>query len=546
MILRGLTFVCCAAAAFGASSPSTTEAAPPTAARGLPATPDGPAIDAAVSAMWAKAGVHPAPEATPGAYLRRVTIDLAGRVPTRAEVAAYRGGGVGSEGGDIDGDDKAALVDRLLASADFAEHWADVYEGLLVGRAAKLRADGRSGVHTYLADAFAKDLPYDQLTHQILEADGSLVDHGEGGFVAAHLFGGGSPEALAGATARIFLGLQIQCAQCHDHPYDTRTKQEDFWGFAAFFARTKARPFDMTEAEKEPTRKTLVVFDVPQGQAIMKKHGSNEDVVVAPRFLGRDPAHAAGEGRRPVLAREIVASNLFAKALVNRTWAELFGRGIVDPWDDLGGETDEQPPLLELLAADTVAKKYDFKALVRAIVLSKAYGLASSGGDDGPGGDGAKAEAVFARAAVRPLLPEALFRSLVVASGIDEVATRRLSHEQVEKKLAQGLKQFVYVFGDDEMGEVDRGSGTVQQALLLLNGDLANRGAKAAPGGVLRAILDESKDPSRRLDAMFAAAFARTPTDAERARLVPALREPGGYEDVYFAMLTSTEFTTIH
>jgi hypothetical protein len=479
--------------------------------------------------MWAKADIHPAPDATAGEYLRRVTLDLAGRVPTRAEVAAYRGDGEAA---------KAALVDRLLASTDFAEHWADVYENLLVGRAAKLRAEGRSSVHAFLADAFARNVPYDQLTHQILEADGPLSDHGAGGFVAAHLFGGGSPEALAGATARIFLGLQIQCAQCHDHPYDKRYKQEDFWGFAAFFARTKTRPLDMTDAGK----KTLVLFDVPQGQAIMKKHGTNEDVdvIVAPRFLGRDPAHTAGDSRRPVLAREIVASDLFAKALVNRTWAELFGRGIVDPWDDLGGEHDsDHPPLLELLAADLVARHYDFKALVRVIVLSEAYGRASSGGSD-------EAEKVFARASVRPLLPEALFRSFVVASGIDDVAARRLSADQVDRKLQQGLKQFVYVFGDDEMGEVDRGSGTVQQALLLLNGDLANRGAKAAAGGVLRGILDESRDPGARLDAMFAAAFARSPTDAERARLLPELRGAGGYENVYFAMLTSTEFTTIH
>ena len=474
--------------------------------------------------MWAKADVTPAPDATAGEYLRRVTLDLVGRVPTRAEVAGYQG-------------DKAALVGRLLGSPEFAEHWADVYEELLVGRAAKLRAEGRNSVRAFLVDAFARDLPYDDLTRRILGATGPLSERGEGGFVAAHLAGGGSPETLAGATARVFLGVQIQCAQCHDHPYDRRYRQEDFWGLAAFFARTKTRPFDMGDGSG---KKTLVLFDVPKGQAIMKKHGTGEDVIVAPRFLGREPEHAEGDTRRAVLAREIVASDLFAKAAVNRTWAELFGRGIVDPWDDLGGERDaDHPRLLVLLADDFTARRYDLKALIRNVVLCEAYGRASAGGAGG-------AEKVFARASVRPLLPEALFRSLVVASGLEEAAAMRLAPETLQKKLEQGLKQFVYVFGDDEMSEVDRGSGTVQQALLLFNGEVANRGAKAAPGSVLRAILDESRDPSRRLDAMFTAAYARAPTEGERRRLLPRLAAPGSYEDLYFALLSSTEFTTSH
>src|SRR5262249_52080059 len=179
-----------------------------------------------------------------------------------------------------------------------------------------------------------------------------------------------------------------------------------------------------------------------------------------------------------------------------------FGRGIVDPWDDLGGEHDpDHPRLLELLAADFVAGGHDLRHLLRTIALSEAYGRAATGGGDG-------AEKLFARAAVRPLPPATLFPSLVVAPGIAESAARRLGEEELQKKLEQGLKQFVFVFGDDEMGEVDRGSGTVQQALLLFNGELANQGTKARPGSALRAILEETRDPGRRLEALYAAAFA--------------------------------------
>src|SRR5262249_40024986 len=155
----------------------------------------------------------------------------------------------------------------------------------------------------FLVDAFAKDTPYDALARRILTATGPLSDHGEGAFLVAHGAMGGSPEAAAGAAARVFLGLQIQCAQCHDHPYDKRWKQQDFYGFAAFFARTRGKPFDPGVGAK----KTVALFDVPFGQIKMKKHGTDEEVEVRPRFLGRDPEHGSGDLRRVVLAREIVA-----------------------------------------------------------------------------------------------------------------------------------------------------------------------------------------------------------------------------------------------
>jgi hypothetical protein len=519
--MRGAIVVLLAGAACSRTVPPVVVA--PASAPAVPtAPPFGPLLDAEVRAMWIAAKIDPAPDASEAELLRRATLDIAGRVPTRAEVAGYRG-------------DKAALVDRLLLGPDYAEHWADVYEDLLVGRA-RLRGNGRTPAHEFLADAFARNLRWDELATRILTATGPLDSHGEAGFIVAHAAMGGSPEATAGATARVFLGLQLQCAQCHDHPYDPRYKQDDFYGLAAFFARTRGRPFSTADGD----RKTVELFDVPVGQIRMTRHATGETVEIRPRFLGRDPGHGPTDLRRVVLAREIVASDLFAKAAVNRTWAELFGRGLVEPWDDLGGENDpDHPPLLRLLAAHFVASGYDLRDLVRTIVLSEAYGRASTGG-------GAGAEAVFARAAARPLGAEALFRSLRVATGVDNVPTPRITEEQRQKRYEQGLKQFVFVFGDDEMGEVDRGSGTVQQALLLFNGELTNQAAKARPGSELSAILGESRDPSRRLDAMFAAAYARAPTDAERARLLPGLRGPASYEDLFFALLTSTEFTTCH
>ncbi len=482
-------------------------------------------VNGLVHQSWTAAQVTAAPAADDPEFLRRVMLDLVGRVPTRQEASAYFAS--------ADSKKKEILVDKLLASPDYAEHMADVYMTLLVGRSFKLKPENRDLVRGWLVESFQKNGPYDKLTTEILADSGQVGEHGEIGFIVSHAARGGSPEAVAGATARVFLGLQIQCAQCHDHPYDKRWKQEDFYGLVAFFARTRGR------LRKEGDVKTLEVFDVPFGQARMKKHGTTDEVVVKPRFLGHDVPHPDADGRRNVLARDIVGSDLFAKAAVNRAWEQFFGRGILDPVDDLGGENDpSHPPLLVYLAQDFMNSGYDLRHLYKVIALSDAYAESSRGGT-------LEGEKVFARAAVRPLEPEQLFASLLSATGIEAAALERQSPEVVEKRLDQGMRQFVFIFGDDEMGEVDRASGTVPQALLLFNGQVTNRGALAQPGSHLRAILDETKDPTARLNQIYLTAFSRSPSADETARALPALKKQSDWEDL-FAMLTSTEFSTNH
>jgi hypothetical protein len=528
-------------------------------------------LDDLLAASWKAADVRPAPPISDGEFLRRASLDLIGRVPTLAETRGFLA--------DRGADRRGRLVDRLLASPEFGEHWADVYSELLW----KTEGSGRiekQDPRGYLVRAFNENLRYDRLAHALLTATGDVRENGAVAFFAARARGGGGPEAVAGAAARVFLGLSIQCAQCHDHPYDTRWKQQDFYGLVAYFARTrvkreKAAPapgtmdsmatmdaMDSVEAAS-PVGKgmgkkvTFAVHEVRRGEARMRAPRSESEVVVAPRFLGRatDAAGATGEPRRQTLARAVLASDLFPKAMVARTWTQLFGAGIVDPWDDLGAEHDERhPPMLEAVARDFRASGFDTKALLRQLVLSAAYARSSvpasvAGGAD----DGGAAVRAFARARVRPLSPAQLFRTLNTITAADEMVRHRQSEERAERLRERTLREYRFTFEDDEMADADF-DGSMPQALLLLNGELTNSGTRAAEGGTLARILAERAAPLDRLEGMFLAAYARPPSAEEKALLLPALERAAGnrraaeraYEDVFFALCTSTEAVTNH
>jgi hypothetical protein len=229
--------------------------------------------------------------------------------------------------------------------------------------------------------------------------------------------------------------------------------------------------------------------------------------------------------------------------MVSRTWSQLFGAGIVEPWDDLGGEADpKHPPILVQLARDFVASGYDIKHLIRTIVLSQAY--ARSSGADPTG------VPVFAQVGVRPLSPEQLFRSLLASTGAEEIGKRRGDPERAEKRLLQAFREYQFVFGDDEMAEANRFDGSVPQSLLMMNGELTNGGTRAEAGSVLGQVLAEQRDPAARLDQLFLAAYTRKPTAEERAPLLEYLRAQknarAAWEDVFFALVTSTEAITNH
>lgn len=560
-------------------------------------------LDAALAEHWRSAKVEPVAVASDAEYLRRLSLDLIGRVPTRAEVEAFLA--------DASRDKRADKVDALLASPEFAEHWAGHWASLLVPGDKRAKRVGQKPVEAFLAEAIEANRPWHEVVDALLTADGSPRDNPAAGYIAAMLSRNADPETslaqLSSTSSRVFLGARIECAQCHDHPYVMDFSRDDFWAMTAYFGRTaavvdrKAKPItvDLYERGAGQLRVALGADDDPRKQAVKPRFMGAEAVDADPRGgpaddaeveasaetmggdmgMGEAPARpkkgkgkknkkqakpakkqakkqakkakqtphdpSIGANRRQRLAAAIVDDPRFAEATVGLVWSHLFGRGIVEPWDDLLSES-EVPPLLSTLAEDFRAHEHDLRHLVRTIVLSEAYQLSSASEFEQE--QAAARERAFAKAAVRPLAAEPLFASVITATGLEQVQGRGFK-AAVRQRKQKALSEFEFVFGDDEMASADAFTGSVPQALLLLNGALTNQGVVAREGGALATLLAESEDTDARLRALWLTVYGRPPTDAERAigrDAVGTGDNTKAWEDLMFAMLYSSEFGSNH
>lgn len=493
------------------------EAATPVAT----ATAEPTAIDAAIAAHWRSHGVTPVANADDLTLLRRASLDLLGRVPTVAELDAFET--------EAAPDRYERAVDRMLASEDHARHLAATWSEVLVGGALQLRPRVLLGMRTWLEGRFGADVGFDRITTEMLTVSGEIEDDSAAGYMVTH-GRRGRTTVVAGATARVFLAAQIQCAQCHDHP-SAPLRQEDFYGFAAHFAATGVRP-----SKGEGYGR---IVDRPRGQQRLPRPEDPPDepggAIVAPSYFGV-PTPLGDGTRREALAAAITSDRRFALALANRTWAQLFGRGIVEPVDDipLGGEV---PPLLDALADEVVAHGFAIDPLLRTLATSRAYRLDARG----PDVDGARVDA-FAQAAVRPVPLESLLRSLATAGADHDVSLRRV----LERRRGE-LRDLRFAFADDEGAAADDGP-SLQQAMLWLRGDLTEMVASDAPGRALRTILRDESSASARIEALWRRFYGRRPDDTERRLALAhvASDDPAAYEDLVHALVTSSEFTSNH
>jgi len=496
-------------------------------------------LDAALEDHWRTAAVTPTPAADDAVFVRRLTLDLAGRIPTAEEVTSYVE--------DPRPDKRERRVDALLADEEFAAHWADVYTELLLGGATQLPGGIEQGTHAWLEQALAGDADWADMTTELLTVSGRVEPESPAGFIAVH-GRKGRVEALTGTTARVFLGVSIECAQCHDHPLDDRYTQRDFYELAAYFAQTRPRVRKGGDMGRE-----ITIVDRRRGQMRMPTAddapGTRTGPLVLPAFFGQTQADDPDQTRREALASSIVDSPLFAKAAVGRVWTQLFGRGVVDPWHDLGAPDQAHPALLDHLADDFRDHDHDLRHLVRTIVLSRAYDRASADPSAEATTQTAARRQAFARFPVRPMTVHQLVRSLLVATGRrdDTIAQRERT---VDKIVRQARKAHLVEHGDDEMLSADTFTGSVPQAMFLLGGPLTVRGASAGPRGTLRDIMDDHTSTAARLDALMLATVGRTATPEEQSRLGGYVDEHSrpqpAFEDVMHAVLLSSEFLSIH
>ncbi len=482
-------------------------------------------IDQLLETRLREAGATPAPLTGDAEFLRRTYLDLSGVIPPAAEVSAFLA--------DERPDKRARAIDRLLANPRFGTHLAQVWTKMLLpADALSDRPDQVAGFTAWLRRRFAEDIRYDNIVADLLTTTGNSD---RGGAALFYTASGLKPEELAASTSRIFLGVQIQCAQCHNHPFD-RWRQEDFWGYAAFFARLQQAP------GAQPPVVELV--DAVAGEVKLPE----TDQVVTPKYLGDEPPKEdADVNRRRQLAIWIVSRDnpYFARVAVNRVWAHLFGRGLVHPPDDFSEHNPpSHPELLNALAEYFLESGYDLKSVFRAIAGTRAYQRSSravSEGDLSP-------PELFGRMQLKVLSPEQLYDCLVQATRRFEPASPAPVPGAPPQLDTTGRQQFIARFNRSAV-EVTEFEAGIPQVLSLMNGPLTTEITAPDRSGILLALEAPLFDDAERIDALFMSVLARPPGADERNEFLKYVESGGpshdrrkALADVLWMMLNSSEF----
>jgi hypothetical protein len=502
-------------------------------------------IDEQVAARWAETGTKPAARADDAEFLRRASLDLAGRIPSVEQARAFID--------DRRPDKRARLIEQLLASPRYTAHFTNVWRALLLPEAGnnfQVRLQ-QPQFEAWLKQQVARNAGYDQMVRDLLTASlgggpGPLALAGflEPGPVPFYLAKEFKPETLAASTARTFLGVSVECAQCHNHPF-AKWKREQFWGFAAFFAGVKSQ--------------RLMDFLLPAGDDGDKHELAlpGSDKVVQATFLdGSEPTWKPGAGNRATLAAWVTSRDnpYFARAAANRLWAYFLGTGLVEPLDGLAGgsSTESLPRVLDLLADEFAAHQFDVKFLIRAITATRAYQLTSAASDKGQDDP-----TLFARIPLRGLTGEQLFDSVAMATGYrdsgggDDLISGLLGGNRSARS------EFLNRFAPPDRPTQARTS--ILQALALMNGKVTAAATTLEKSETLAAVVDAPfVTDAQRVETLYLAALSRKPEQKELDRGVKFVRDAVNQSrtkeaahsealaDLFWALLNSPEFVLNH
>lgn len=500
-------------------------------------------IDQSITQAQREAGLAPSPLADDAEFLRRVCLDLTGRVPDADLAEQFLAATVP--------DKRRRLIEHLMGSEEYRRGWATLWTLWLLGRDPTAdRGVDRTAFRKWVEEeVIAPDLPHDEFVRALITATGRNDEEGATNYLLQFQ---NRAEDAAGMVSRHFLGRQIQCAQCHDHPTEPLT-QRQFWSMAAFFSRTRPRP--IRGENGRPVAAELI--DLPRGRPLQIP-GSDPPVTVSPVYLDGAAVPLRRETNlRAALAAKITAADNpdFARAAVNRLWAHFFGRGFVEPIDDFrASNPPELPNLLDALAEDFRAHGCDRDHLIRAIVLSDTYQRSSVATETNADDDH-----LYTHARLRPLSPEQLFWSLVTVTGAmpsgrgvprtDRATGRALTQEERVDRL---LAMFVHTHSDDERDETTSFEGTIPLSLFMMNSPQLNAALAPRFGPTIREAL-AAPDPQRRVARLYLAALSRYPT-AEELRIsleylehpLPGASPAAQLQDLLWALLNTSEFMFNH
>jgi hypothetical protein len=491
-------------------------------------------IDKAALKQWKSLGIVPSEPCADAEFIRRASLDITGTLPTADQVKAFLADPAPAAG------KRARLVDRLLERPEyasfFAVKWADILRNKRDNQDAYQR--GTYSFYDWIRESLDRNTPYDRFVRQILAASGTPQTAPPVQWYRKLR----QTDAFVDDTAQVFLGMRLQCAKCHHHPFEV-WGQDDYYGFAAFFARIGRKP---SPPGKRSGRNDEVIFTARGGSVSHPKTGRT----MAPKGLGdRVLTVPAGVDPRQKLVDWMAnpKNPYFARAVVNRYWAHFFGRGIVEPMDDLRQTNPpSNPDLLDNLADDFVSRGYDLKRLVRTICTSRTYGLSSV-----PNESNAKDRQSFARHYPKRLSAEVLLDAIsqLTATPTDfggmPAGTRAI--ELPDESIAS---TFLDAFGRpkrDSPCECERVSdASLGQSLMLLN-SADVQGKLSAPTGRAERLAKDPRPDEAKVQELFWTAFGRAPSSGETTSALNHLaknqaKRREAFEDILWALINAKEF----
>lgn len=522
------------------------------------------AIDRQIEAVIKAEGLQSAPRATDSELVRRIYLDILGRIPTAEEAARFL---------DDDSPDKHhALIDELLAHDEMPVYWRLVFDEWLNG---DLRDEnyGRDRFLDYLEQALKNNRPWDEMARDLLTPNiDDEVERGAAFFLSARLRGGDKQEkidSMTTAVASSLFGVQLQCAKCHDHPYVTEWQQDHYYGLAAFLGRTQETKYKDSPFLKERADGEVTFVTTDREEKTARLMFLDGHVVEEPQLPeDREKWYAKGSGgkpdvpmfsRREALVDYAISADRpsFKRAIVNRMWKQLMGRGLIEPVDQMhAANPPTHPKLLELLSEDFAAHGFDLRRLMAGLLHSETYLRSSkwTASAERPG------DSLYATAIMKPLSPDQLAQSFAMASGYMDVMHAKYEREKKKRKLDKVTLGVVrkLLAGDRDYRTIvqrfaHRGESfeaNASQALFLTYNKIMEEQFEASRG-TLAEQLTELKDNADVAERAYLRVLSRHPSKAEVAEITEYLSaaNPSRRElirDVVWALCCSAEFRFNH
>jgi hypothetical protein len=478
-------------------------------------------------------------------FLRRAYLDMLGILPTPDETRAFNQ--------DQHSDKRARLIDQLLSRSEFADFWALKWSDVLHSEEKTLDRKGVQAFHRWIRDCIAEGKPLNEFARELISAKGSSYSQPATNFYRALR----DPQSRAEAFGEVFLGIRLQCAKCHNHPFDQWT-QKDYYSLSAFFARIRYKILENNRQDRLDSHEfdgEQIVWEARKGE--VEEPRSHE--AMPPRFLGDDTPTLGSDADRLLALADWVArpdNPYFARTQVNRVWYHLLGRGIVEPNDDFrASNPPSNGPLLEALTHDFVAHRFDLRYLIRTIMNSRTYQLSAV-----PNEWNREDETNFSHALVRPLQAEQLLDALSQVTGVPakftsyplgmragEIPGVRPAIRRDQRPTNSEL--FLKQFGKPERlltCECERSDdATLGRAFQLLTGELLNQ-LLAEKDNRIGRLLAAGKTDREVIEEVYLAALSRSPSAEELkasiAFVAKAKSRRSGLEDFLAGLLNSKEF----